>query len=83
MKSLIPAVSTETWVSSTATSTPMRRKSFTVVAISFSCGTLVSTTRESASSVAARIGSAAFFAPEICTSPSRRVPPVITSLSTN
>ena len=59
-----------------STATPMRRSSFTVVVTSFRCGTLPSDTAPSASSVAARIGNAAFFAPEICTSPSRRTAPV-------
>src|SRR5262249_46136776 len=81
MNSLIPVVSTVTCVSLTSIATPMRRSNFTVVAMSFRRGTLVSATGESASNVAARIGSAAFFAPEIRTSPSRRVPPTMTSLS--
>ena len=45
------------------------------------CGTLRSVTGPSASNVAARIGSAAFFAPEIRTSPSSGLPPTIASLS--
>src|SRR5262249_36869759 len=45
------------------------------------CGTLPSDTGPSASSVAARIGNAAFFAPEIGTSPSSGAPPWIASWS--
>src|SRR5690606_19257675 len=59
----------------------MRRSSLTVVVTSFRCGTLPSTTGAPASSVPARIGNAEFFAPEIRTSPSRRAPPRISSLS--
>src|SRR6202008_853847 len=45
------------------------------------CGTLATTTGSSASSAPARIGSVAFLAPEMRTSPSRAVPPWICSLS--
>src|SRR5690606_35515524 len=49
--------------------------------MSFRCGTFDRTTGPPASSVPARIGNAAFFAPEILTSPSSGMPPRISSLS--
>src|SRR5262249_26640470 len=51
------------------------------VVTSLRCGTFATTTGSSASSAAARIGSVAFFAPEIRTSPSSGTPPWICSLS--
>src|ERR1700680_1714376 len=67
--------------SSTVPVAPMRPRSSTVVVTSFRCGTFATTTGSSASSAAARIGSVAFLAPEMRTSPSRGTPPWICSLS--
>src|SRR5215469_1187929 len=67
--------------SSMVTVAPMRPSSSTVVVTSFRCGTLATTTGSSASSAPARIGSVAFLAPEMRTSPSRGTPPWICSLS--
>src|ERR1700756_4207842 len=67
--------------SSTVTVAPMRPRSSTVVVTSFRCGTFATTTGSSASKEAARIGSVAFLAPEMRTSPSRGTPPWICSLS--
>ena len=52
------------------TVTPMRPSSSMVVVTSFRCGTLPIVTGPSASSAPARIGSVAFLAPEMRTSPS-------------
>ena len=68
--------------SSIVTVTPMRPSSSMVVVTSCRCGTLPIVTGPSASSAPARIGSVAFLAPEIRTSPSSAMPPVICSLST-
>src|SRR5580704_5183707 len=68
--------------SSLVTVTPMRASSSLVVLTSCKCGTLPIVTGPSASSAPARIGSVAFLAPEIRTSPSSAIPPVICSLST-
>src|ERR1700738_1199516 len=67
--------------SSTVTVAPILPSSSTVVVTSFRCGTFATTTGSSASSAAARIGSGAFLAPEMRTSPSRGTPPWICSLS--
>src|ERR1700731_5010702 len=67
--------------SSTVTVAPILPSSSTVVVTSFRCGTFATTTGSSASSAAARIGSVAFLAPEMRTSPSRGTPPWICSLS--
>src|SRR2546430_10947244 len=67
--------------SSMVTVAPIRPSSSTVVVTSFRCGTFATTTGSSASSAAARIGSVAFLAPEMRTSPSRGTPPWICSLS--
>src|SRR3981081_2224470 len=67
--------------SSTVTVPPILPSSSTVVVTSFRCGTFATTTGSSASSAAARIGSVAFLAPEMRTSPSRGTPPWICSLS--
>src|SRR5580693_9293902 len=67
--------------SSMVTVAPMRPSSSTVVVTSLRCGTLATTTGSSASRAAARIGSVAFFAPEMRTSPSSGTPPWICSLS--
>src|SRR5204863_3902699 len=64
-----------------STSTPICARSFAMVEISIRRGTLASLSGFSVSSAAQRIGSAAFFAPEIRISPSRRCPPSIFSLS--
>src|SRR5688572_10465248 len=53
-----------------------------MVRTSISRGTLSSSSGSSVSSAAHRIGSAAFFAPEMRTSPASGRPPVISSLST-
>src|SRR4029077_12783525 len=67
--------------SSMVTVAPILPSSSTVVVTSFRCGTFATTTGSSASSAAARIGSVAFLAPEMRTSPSRGTPPWICSLS--
>src|SRR6516162_1846979 len=69
--------------SSMVTVAPMRPSSSTVVVTSFRCGTFATTTGSCASSAPASIGSVAFFAPEMRTSPSRLTPPWICSLSTS
>src|SRR5690606_9522008 len=69
------------WRSASVTFTPMPPSSWIIVVTSCRCGTLPTDTGSSASRVAARMGKAAFFAPEMRTSPSRRLPPVICSLS--
>ncbi|MCY1183126.1 hypothetical protein D9M73_237210 [compost metagenome] len=61
--------------------TPMRPNSSIMVVMSCRCGRLPTVTGVSASRVAARIGRAAFFAPEMRISPSRGEPPVMISLS--
>ena len=68
--------------SSMVTVTPMRPSSSMVVVTSCRCGTLPMVTGPSASRLPARIGSVAFLAPEMRTSPSSAMPPVICSLST-
>src|SRR5258706_6712149 len=65
-----------------ATRAPSSSSTRAKVCVSRSRGTLRSRCTPGASSVAAMIGSAAFFAPEMRTSPSSGWPPVITSLST-
>src|SRR5688572_1188091 len=60
----------------------MRPSSSIMVVTSCRCGTLPTDTVPSASKVAARIGNAAFLAPEMRTSPSSGTPPWICSLST-
>ena len=60
----------------------MRPSNSMVVVTSCRCGILRTVTGLSASSVAAMIGSTAFFAPEIRISPLRRLPPLIINLST-
>src|SRR6056297_2661708 len=67
--------------SSTVTSTPMRWSREMVVVTSLRCGTLLTVTRSDASSVAARMGSVAFLAPEMRISPCSGTPPVMISLS--
>src|ERR1700679_1341566 len=67
--------------SSIVTVAPIRPSSSTVVVTSLRCGTFATITGSSASSAAARMGSVAFFAPEMRTSPSRGTPPWICSLS--
>src|SRR3990167_4397718 len=64
--------------SSTISCTPIAPSSSMVVVTSCRCGTLPIEIGPSASSVAARMGSTAFLAPEICTSPFSGSPPVIT-----
>src|SRR5580700_5396094 len=67
--------------SSMVTVAPMRPSSSTVVVTSFRCGTFATTTGSRASSAPARIGSVAFLAPEMRTSPSSATPPWICNLS--
>jgi hypothetical protein len=67
--------------SSMTSSTPIWPSSSIVVVTSCRCGTLPMVTGPSASRVAARIGSTAFFAPETQTSPLRGCPPLITILA--
>ena len=69
--------------SSMVTETPMRPNNSIMVVTSCRCGTLRMVTGPSASSAPAMIGRVAFFAPEIRTSPSRGMPPLICSLSTD
>src|SRR5689334_8577307 len=64
------------------TATPMRARSFAIVATSMSRGTLESSSGSAVRSAAHMIGRAAFFAPETATSPSSGRPPRIRSLST-
>src|SRR5690606_22047964 len=68
-------------LSPTTGCTPIRPNSSIMVVMSCRCGRLQIVTASSASRVAARIGRAEFFAPEMRISPSRRLPPVIISLS--
>src|SRR4051812_8501087 len=79
---IVPASTSTRILSSIVTLTPMRPSSSIMVVTSCKCGTLPTDTVPCASSVAARIGSAAFFAPEMRTSPSSGTPPWICSLST-
>src|SRR3954464_7374254 len=65
-----------------STSTPICARSFAIVAMSIRRGTFARRNGLSASSVAQRIGSAAFFAPEMCASPRNCRPPAMRSLST-
>src|SRR3954462_15327768 len=62
--------------------TPISRRSFAMVRTSIRDGTLVRRSGCSLRSAADMIGSAAFLAPEICTSPSSGLPPRMRSLST-
>src|SRR6185312_7073413 len=71
-----------TWLASSSTTrpearafTPMRSRSFTMVRTSFRSGTLPIFTGPAVRSEAARIGSAAFFAPATRTSPDNGAPP--------
>src|SRR5688572_19076758 len=68
--------------SSMVTDTPMRPNNSIMVVTSCRCGTLRMVTGPSASSAPAMIGRVAFLAPEMRTSPSRGMPPLICSLST-
>src|SRR5271167_3830344 len=68
--------------SSMVTETPMRPSNSIIVVTSCRCGTFETVTGPSASKQPAKIGSVAFLAPEIRTSPSRAWPPWICSLST-
>jgi hypothetical protein len=70
-----------TRLSSRSTCTPMLRIRVTIVATSCRRGTFSSTTGSAVSSAAQSSGSAAFFAPEIVTSPRSSRPPRISSLS--
>src|SRR5580658_1663905 len=67
--------------SSIVTVAPILPSSSTVVVTSLRCGTLATTTGSRASSAPARMGSVAFFAPEMRTSPSSGTPPWICNLS--
>src|SRR5450755_826199 len=61
--------------------TPICESSERIVRTSLSCGRLSSISGSGVSSAAHRIGSAAFFAPEMATSPLSATPPSIASLS--
>jgi hypothetical protein len=63
--------------SSMTSSTPIWPSSSIVVVTSCRCGTLLIVTGPSASNVAARIGSTAFLAPDIATSPVSGWPPLM------
>src|SRR3954462_5990237 len=63
-------------------STPIGRSSFAMVRTSMSCATLVRRSGWSVRSAAHMMGSAAFLAPEMRTSPSSGRPPRMRSLST-
>src|SRR5262245_27001316 len=67
--------------SSTVTVAPMRASSWIVVVTSLRCGTLPTVTGSEPRMAPQRIGSVAFFEPEIFTSPSSGTPPRISSLS--
>src|SRR5450432_3602982 len=69
--------------SSMVTETPMRPSSSIMVVTSCRCGTFETVTGPSASRQPAKIGSVAFFAPEIRISPSSGMPPCICNLSTS
>jgi hypothetical protein len=69
-------------VPSDSTREPMCWRSLPSVRMSATLGRLVSRTGSSVSSAAARQGRAAFFAPEMVTSPESRTGPSITNLST-
>src|ERR1700682_4205380 len=62
--------------------TPICESSERMVRTSFSCGRLSSVSGSGVSSAAHRIGSAAFFAPEMTAPPLSATPPSIASLST-
>src|ERR671910_345671 len=79
---IVPASTSTRILSSIVTLTPMRPSSSIMVVTFCKCGTLPTETVPSASKVAARIGSAAFLAPEMRTSPASGAPPWICSLST-
>src|ERR1700743_486635 len=68
--------------SSMVTDTPMRPSNSIMVVTSCRCGPFDTVTGPSASRQPARIGSVAFFAPEMRISPSSGIPPWICSLST-
>src|SRR4051812_30691210 len=67
--------------SSSDTSTPICPSSRSMVLTSFSCGAFASASGSRVSSAAHSNGSAAFFAPEMRTSPESGAPPSMTSLS--
>src|SRR5665213_1501806 len=79
---MVEASSTTSCGASDECLTPICVSSFCIVRTSFNCGTLVSFSGSADSSDAHSSGSAAFLAPEMTTSPARRVPPSMTSLST-
>src|SRR5574343_1177501 len=64
------------WLSSTVILAPSAPSRLMVVVTSCRCGTFDSVTGSSARMVAHRIGSTAFLAPEICTSPFSTSPPL-------
>src|SRR5690554_2172107 len=63
------------------TCTPMQPINSSIVVTSCKCGKLPTRITPCANKVAAKIGSAEFFAPEIRTSPSKRQPPSIRNFS--
>src|SRR5574343_290965 len=77
-----PPLSTSPSTPSIVTPTPMSPSRRSIVEMSFRCGTLVKCTGSAVSSEAQRIGSAAFLAPDMATSPERTWPPSINNLST-
>src|SRR5512139_337987 len=71
-----------TWfLSSSVTRTPMWPSSASMVLMSLRCGTLPSFSGSALSRLAVRIGSAAFLAPEMRTSPASGLPPWISRAS--
>src|SRR5262245_35679675 len=76
------AVSSTPSLSSIEMATPICASSPSMVVTSRRCGTLVTVSGSDVSSAAVRMGSVAFFAPEISTSPASGAPPSMTSLST-
>ena len=66
---------------SIVTSTPICPIRRSMVEMSLRCGTLENRTGSATSRLEQRIGSAAFFAPEMATSPTSGVPPSINNLS--
>src|SRR5574340_783441 len=71
-----------TWfLSSSVTRTPMWPSSASMVLMSRRCGTFPSCRGSAVSRLAVRIGNAAFFAPEMRTSPASGLPPWISSAS--
>src|SRR5574343_452306 len=77
-----PPLRTRPSIPSMVTPTPMSPSRRSMVEMSFRCGTLVKWTGSEVNNEAQRIGSAAFLAPDMATSPERTLPPSINNLST-